>query len=243
MLCRVRAVSIVVVIGWFFASPAPASAQWYIGAYLGASHTHDATVSVREPGLALDFHDVKFYGYSQAPRRYYGVRLGWLGRPGRSLGVEVELIHLKAVGDTGLDYSVSAADGNLVPIEDASPMNRVVQEYQMTHGLNLALVNLVMRRPIGTAPAALMLRVGGGPSFPHAETTVNDVIAHQYEYGGLSAQGAAGVEFDLPFRTMAFAEYKLTYAHPELTTGAGTASSSALSHHIAFGVGIALTSR
>jgi hypothetical protein len=119
----------------------------------------------------------------------------------------------------------------------------VVQEYQMTHGLNLALVNLVVRRPIGTGPVAMMFRAGGGPTFPHAETTVNNVVAHQYEYGGLSAQGAAGVEVDLPFRTMAFAEYKLTYAHPELTTGSGTAFSSALSHHIAVGVGIALTSR
>lgn len=50
------------VIPFLLLTPSVALAQWYGAGYVGASHTQNATVSVRVPdeGLALDFHDVRF---------------------------------------------------------------------------------------------------------------------------------------------------------------------------------------
>ena len=244
MSTRSTGFTLATILGSLLALPAPASAQWYIAGYLGGTHTENATVSIREPGLALDFRDVHFYSLSTKPRRYYGLRLGRIGGQQRRIGFEIELIHMKALADTNRTYEVTAVDGTALPAGGASPMDRVVQEFQMTHGLNLALANLVLRRPLGnggSGPVALMFRVGGGPTFPHAETTVNGGVVHHYEYGGLAAQGAAGVEIRLPYRASLLAEYKLTYARPELTTAHGTASTTVLANHISVGVGIALT--
>ena len=116
----------------------------------------------------------------------------------------------------------------------------------MTHGLNFALFNVVMRRPLGASgsgPLALMLRTGGGPMFPHAETIVNGGVVHHYEYAGLGVQGAAGLEVRLPYRGSVLAEYKLTYARPEIEIVNGTSTMSAVSHHLTAGVAIAITRR
>lgn len=164
------------------------------------------------------------------------------------------MIHMKAIADTSRVYTVTAAGGtsllaSLNSIAAAglladAPMNVVVGEFQMTHGLNLALFNVVVRRPLGpggSGPVALMIRTGAGLAFPHAETTVFRAVAHHYEFGGPAGQGAVGIEVRLPYRLSAVAEYKLTYAHLGLTTAHGTASMSALSHHISVGVTFALT--
>jgi hypothetical protein len=243
-----RAVGLTTVLILSYALPSTAAAQWYVAGYIGDAHTQNATVSIDVPSAsqALDFHDVTFRSESFQPRRYYGLRLGRLSGSNQRLGYEIELIHLKVIANEDRSYSVTAKAGTTFPASAAVPMNLVVQEFRMTHGLNFAFFNVVMRRPLGaggSGPVSLMLRAGGGPTFPHAETIVNGGLVHHYEYGGLAGQGAAGLEVRLPYRAMAMVEYKLTYTHPELTITNGTASTSALSHHITFGVGFALTKR
>jgi hypothetical protein len=224
-------------------APSSAHAQWYLGGYIGASHTQNATVSIRQPdiGVALDFHDVHFYSLSMQPRRYYGVRLGRMGWRGGRLGLEFEIIHMKAYGDTTRDYRVTSSGPITV---ETSPMNRYVQEFSMSHGLNYGLVNLVVRQPLGqdSSRAAIMLRGGGGPIVPHAESIVNEEVVHEYQYAGFGAQAAVGLDLRLAYRTSALAEYKVTYSRPELEIARGVGTTTAVSHHVSVGVTLALSS-
>jgi hypothetical protein len=125
-------------------------------------------------------------------------------------------------------------------VNGTAKMNTVVQRYQMTHGLNFVLVNLVSRTPIGNGPATLMLRSGIGQTRPHAETTVAGESIEQYEWAGLGSQTAASVDVRLGHFLSATAEYKLTFARPRITVVGGTGRTSSLSHHLAFGVSLGL---
>lgn len=224
-------------------TPGIASAQWYVAGYLGGNHTHDAAVSIRVPSenLAVDFHDVRFAAEPTVPRRYYGLRIGRMFG-GRRLGLELELIHMKAIGDTDRTYDVTVQPGSTPPPGGAAPMNLVVSEYRMTHGLNLCFVNAVFRQTLGGSDSvSLMLRGGGGPTFPHAETTVLGRVKHGYEYAGFGAQGAAGIEIRLPYRLSVVTEYKLTYARPKISLADGTASMTAVTHHVVAGMAYQVT--
>ena len=226
-------------------APAPAFAQWYLGGYLGGNRTQNATVSVRVPSdnISLKFHDVRFAAESNQGRRYYGLRLGRFRSPQSRFGFELEFIHLKMVGDTSQDYDVTFEPGSATPASGVAPMNLLVREYRMTHGVNLALVNVVMRRPIGSAggPVDLMLRAGTGVTFPHAETTVGDGVVHGYEFGGPGVQGAAGLQFRFAYGLAAIAEYKLTYVRPTIDIAGGDSTTSAVAHHLMVGVTIPLS--
>ena len=110
----------------------------------------------------------------------------------------------------------------------------------MTHGVNLALVNVVMRRPIGSGggPVDLMLRAGTGVTFPHAESTVRDGVIHGYEFGGPGVHGAAGLQFRLLYGLAAMAEYKLTYVRPTIDIAGGDSTTSAIAHHLMAGLAV-----
>jgi hypothetical protein len=231
-----------------FLTPARAAAQWYVGISAGANHTVPATVTVEAPAqnVSLQFHEVHFSARPFASPQYYGWRVGrGLGKlRGVRLGLELEFIHLKVIGDTSQTYVVTAgaAGGSLAT--SFAAMNTVVQRYQMTHGLNFALVNLVARAPLrrsGGGPISLDLRAGAGPTIPHAETTVLGESKAQYEYAGMGAGGAIGIEVRLHGRLSALGEYKVTLARPEVTLAHGTGRTTALTHHVTIGVIVNLT--
>jgi hypothetical protein len=63
----------------------------------------------------------------------------------------------------------------------------------------------------------------------------------QYEYAGMGAGGAIGIEVRLAGRVSALGEYKVTIARPEITLAHGTGRTTAVTHHVAAGVIIHLT--
>ena len=216
-----------------------AEAQWYAGAYLGANHTRSASVTIDQPelGRSFTFEDVDFDGRPFESPQYYGWRLGRLFGQSRTFGIELEFIHLKVIGRTDRAYPVSGLDtsdgGALV-------MNTVVQRYAMTHGLNFALINMVVRTPV-RGPVTLVWRAGAGPTLPHAETTIDGHIREQYEYGGPGAHLSAGLDI----RTWRFvsttAEYKFTIARPRIDVASGTGVTTSASHQLAVGLAFDLS--
>lgn len=58
--------------------------------------------AIREPSrdLSIDCHDVQFAAQPNYPRRYHGWRIGRMFGAGKSLGIEFEHIHMKALADT-----------------------------------------------------------------------------------------------------------------------------------------------
>jgi lipid A oxidase len=208
--------------------PAPASAQWYAGVYMGANTTRPADVTVKGDGYDITFPNVSFEAKSFTSPQYYGWRVGRFFDEGRRFGMEVELIHLKVIAKP----------------EELGP---AVTRYQMTHGLNFLVVNLTNRIPLGRSAygeprAALVARGGAGVTLPHAETTILGESLEQYEYAGLGAHAALGLDVRLKGRLSLVSEYKLTYARPTITTAHnGTGRTTSLSHHLAVGFAFGLS--
>ena len=218
--------------------PVEVEAQWYAGVFLGANHTHSSPVTIAQPALdrSFTFDEVDFDGRPFESPQYYGWRIGRLLGAAQRFGVELEFIHLKVIGRTDRAYPVSGLGTG----ETSVTMNTVVQRYSMTHGLNFALANLVMRTPI-RGPFALVWRAGAGPTIPHAESTIDHQPRDQYEYGGLGAQLSIGVDIRSWRFLSTTAEYKFTIARPEIDVVDGTGVTTAATHQIALGLAFSLT--
>jgi hypothetical protein len=220
--------STLLVIGLLCGMPARAAAQWYAGVYMGANTTTPADVTVKGDGYDLTFPDVSFEAKSFTSPQYYGWRVGRFLDDGRRFGLELEFIHLKVI----------AKPGDLGP---------AVTRYQMTHGLNFLVVNLTNRIPLGRSAygeprVALVARGGAGLTLPHAETTVFGEPREQYEYAGLGAHAAVGLDVRLKGRLSLVSEYKLTYATPTITTARnGIGQTTAMSHHLGVGFAFGLS--
>jgi hypothetical protein len=223
------------------ALPADAGAQWYFAGYFGTNHTHAAAVELDVPAadLVVTFDDVRFEGRPFAAPQYYGARIGWLAGANRRYGVEVEFIHLKVIADTAREY---VTRGRLAGVGDDGRlrMDVIASRYSMTHGLNFLVVNGVVRRP-WRPRLAFIARAGVGATLPHSESTVLGQPREQYEYAGLGSHAAAGVDWQLRGPLSLHAEYKLTYARPEIAIAGGVGRTRTLTHHFAFGFGFGLT--
>ena len=167
-------------------------------------------------------------------RRYYGVRAGRLFGPSRRFGVEIEFIHLKVYAKTQDRYPTTGEFGTSQAAA-GGPMDAVVQRYAMSHGLNFLLANFVTRTSLG-GPMSFTARAGFGPTLPHGETTVLEQSRDAYEYAGLGAHVAAGVDLRLRGRLSLVGEYKFTYASPRIDLARGSGEMTAATHHVAFGL-------
>lgn len=219
-----------------------ADAQWYFAGYLGANATKsaDVTVTVPSASLALTFRNVEFDAHPFESPQYYGWRLGKLVGAHRRLGVELEFIHLKVIGLTNRAYATTGTSGTAT-LAPGDPMSRIVGRYSMTHGLNFAVVNLVVRQPLASGRAALILRGGAGLTIPHTETTVLGVSVDKYESGGPGIHGAAGLDVRLSGRLSFLAEYKFTRAQPEISVSGGRGRTTSTTHHVAAGLAFGLS--
>jgi hypothetical protein len=198
--------------------PATARAEWYVQAYLGASHTFSATLTtdLGDARSRATYADVPLDGRSFESPPYYGYRVGT--SRGR-LGFEAELTHLK----------VFARSGTLGPY---------VERFSISHGLNLLVGNVVWRQRL-TARVRLAFRGGAGVAIPHAESRVRSEDQEQYEVSGLALTAAAGPEFLLGHHARAFAEYKLSTTAPGVSVPGGTISGRYTSQQAAAGMGVA----
>ena len=137
---------------------------------------------------------------------------------GRSFGIEFEHIHMKALADTSLSYDVEVGAGTVLPPGGAKPMNNVVEEYQMTHGLNLSFVNLVMRRPLNAPDSWRWVARRCRSVVPACGVHGARRGAARIQFAGFDAQGAAGLQIQLPYRLSVVTEYKFTYARPKISS-------------------------
>jgi hypothetical protein len=224
---------LIVVLGW----PVCASAQWYGAAYLGANHTQSADVHIDQPDRAtsLVVQNVAFEARPLVSPQYYGLRGGRLFGATRKWGLEVEFIHLKVISRTDRPYTMSG-EWQGAPVDGTERMDVFVQRYSMTHGLNYLLLNVVARQPLAGGAVALTGRAGGGPTYPHAESTVGGAAREQYEAAGFGLHAAGGLDVRLVAALSAFVEYKLTAARPEIDVAGGTGHVRTIDHQIAAGL-------
>jgi hypothetical protein len=220
----------------------PACAQWTAAAYAGWAASFKSDVEVRNAGsqTAVMFDGIRFQSRSFQKPLYYGLRAGYMFRP--QVGVEFEFIHLKVYADVDTPVQVS---GTLNGANVNAPMmpSGVIQQLNVSHGVNLALANLVFRLPIrgtnaGPPRLSLTARFGAGPTLSHTEATVLGVSAAHYESGGAGIQAAGGAEVLLHRGLYALGEYKYTHTRQHLSVGPSAVEFPANSQHLVGGLGL-----
>ena len=240
-----RPVSLLLVLLSCLAWPHGADAQWYIAGYLGANHTLPAEVVIDQPsrGTLLQFNDVIFEARPFESPQYYGVRVGRLFGEQRRFGVEFEWFHPKVYARTAESVHIVGRYAGAT-LDATLPMNTIVQRYSMSHGMNFALVNAVVRIPVSNDPASVASRIaftgraGAGPMIPHGESEIGGQTQEQYEVAGVGYQVAGGVDVRVYRGLSAVVDYKFGHTSPEITVADGTGHTTANLHQVAFGLAV-----
>jgi hypothetical protein len=225
--------------------PSVASAQWYVHGYLGGNYTQSADVHISQPSTNTDltYGGVSFEARPLESPQYYGYRFGYTSTTkGPQWGLEFEFLHLKVYAKTGEPVAlVGRIEGTALSTTER--MDTRVARYSMSHGLNFILLNAVIRQPIGDTAGKIVWRGGLGPTRPHGESVVFGVSQAQYEWAGLGGQASVGAELPLTGRLLGIVEYKATFAKPTITIAGGTGDTTALTHQVALGLGLAIGRR
>lgn len=217
-------------------------AEWVLAIYIGAAHTQSAPLSLLQPALDTDltFAEVFYRGHSFRPPIYYGYRLSFFPRTSAALGIEAEFIHLKVYARTERQTRAVGALRNH-SVDRVMPISNVVEHFSISHGLNLLLVNAVIRRTIGLSTGSVprvqfLGRAGAGPTLAHPESTVDGVSHEDPEVAAVALQAAGGLEVRLSDHFTALVEYKFTRTFQHVTVDRGTARAALASHHAVFGL-------
>ena len=218
-------------------------AEIYIAAFAGAARTRPATVTLvqSDPASRLTLRNVPFGGRSFESPIYYGYRAGYYLT--RHFGVEAEFIHLKIYADLSEPVSIEGNNAG-VAVREQAPMSQYAQQFEVSHGLNMVLVNAIARRSLAgssepsQARLALVGRLGAGPTIPHPEVIVRGVGSGSYQSGPVAVQAAAGLE-GLVWRGLrALLEYKFTFTPTSFSIPDGKASLHVHSQHLITGLAV-----
>src|SRR5262245_52722461 len=112
------AVACAIVAAVTLATAGPARADWVAAAFLGHAQTLASTITLTQPArnTSLELVDVHYRGESLKSPQYYGVRMMWVSKTRRWLGIEGEYIHAKVFSQTREDVRVRGTlDG--VPVD------------------------------------------------------------------------------------------------------------------------------
>ena len=216
---------------------------WVIAAYLGGARTASSDLIISQPAVGnnLTFEDIEFSSRSFDPPLYYGFRGGYFFDRIPFLGLETEFIHLKVFSDPRQQVRATGQHRN-VAIDRQLPLGEIVEQYSISHGVNLLLFNVAARHQIKRTAAAphgrliLSARGGLGPTLPHTESRIDGQSQEQYELGRLSWQVATGAELQVWKGVYAFGEYKFTRTRQRGKVASGTAESLLQTHHGVFGL-------
>lgn len=171
----------------------PARADWLLSAYVGGTKTASNTLDITPAaGSAVSIPNVDYEGRPFESPPYYGYRVGWTPTGGH-LGVEYEFTHAKAIATGAPSAELTA--------------------FQLSHGLNLILGNVVYRTsPYCSGRCTLVARGGAGITYPHVEATFRGRTTYDYEFAGFGAQGGVGIELQVVPHLYVVGDARLTYA-------------------------------
>lgn len=216
------------------AGPAPADAEWVFSAYLGASKTASNTVTIDpSAGERLRVGSIAYETEAFVSPYYYGSRLTYFLRRAPWLGMGIEFTHNKAKADVGQLVAINGGP----PV----PLSQVLGRLELTNGLNFALANVVVRRPVavGGSPDRLsVMGYGGlGAAVPHVETIFAGAEKFEYQLTGLGWQAGAGAEWRIVSGLSAIADLRLTGGRQRLDMGSGVLTGTFTSGQVDFGLG------
>ena len=219
--------------------------EWYVAGYLGGSTSRASTVRIDQDqaGAAtrLNFETVPLRGRSFESPVHYGYRVGRFGRAW--IGFEGEFIHLKVHADLDRPVHITGQIGGQI-VDTRAPMREFAQQFEVSHGLNLLLGNVVARRSLlqdsTDRPGRLLLtaKAGAGVTIPRPETIVLGVPSGEYQLGPAVLQAAGGAEFQLWRWVYVLAEYKYTWTPSRFDLSGGEARMKVHSQHLVSGLAL-----
>jgi hypothetical protein len=225
------------------AVPRNGEAEWFADFYLGKSFTLDSDLKIDQSTSHYTVKDLSFDDESFHPPPFYGARAGHFFGFLPWLGVAFDYFHFKMLADTD-DSKRFVGTHHHAPIDAVRPVKTIVQDFNISHGVNYFTLNAVVRQGFFPEPerfphGQLQGYLGVGPALivAHPENEVDGVSNHQrYQYGGIGVHAFAGVKW-LIFKYLGvFTEYKLTHSRLKVDLADGHAKVGETTHHIVFGV-------
>jgi len=229
----------------------PAAAEPFLEAYMGKSFTLASDIRLRQPGLGNEFtvEEVSFDDESFSGPPHWGWRAGYFFEQYPSFGVALEYLHFKVIAETSeLKRLRGILRGS--PIDTTARVDSIVQQFQITHGVNYVTLDALFRYPLLQDPERLrhgrVQLYGGlgiGPVIVHAENRIEQLKNDKgYEVTGPGVQAFAGARALLFKHFGVFAEYKFTHSRLHVGVASGDGRLTEDTHHIIWGVTIALPS-
>jgi hypothetical protein len=221
-----------------------ASAQWALSAFLGSVWNSSADLHAvsRHHGTDLTLKGVSYDDKSFRFPIYYGARVTRFFPRVPWLGLEGEFIHLKAISRPGQVVDVGGRYGGQ-PVSGPAPLGAFVPHFELSHGLNFALANAVVRVPLSRTGAfgparrvALSARGGLGPTIPHVEARFHDQVEDEYQLSSLGWQAAAGIEVRLRNSLRAVSEVKWTSTSQGVSIGESKVDGPFRAKHLIVGL-------
>jgi hypothetical protein len=213
-----------------------ARAEIRIAFYLGASQTKPSDLHVRQADRNNDatFHRVRWLAYAFRFSPYYGLRMIYTP-PGHPMTrFALDFTHYKIYGQTE-DVVTETGTWHGTAFEDAAPMRRRVQSFEITHGLNM--LGLMAMQQLSSSPDGLYIGVGPVTYVPHSENRVDGIAGgDRYEFGGgFGVQTALGAQSCVANRRV-FAEGKYDTGGVRVSIADGHAETAVHTAHELVGV-------
>lgn len=197
----------------------PARGEIDLSLFTGVALTPDNDLDLHQTGRTdLTFHDVSFEGRDFETPPYYGARALWFASEDSHWGFGAEFFHIKLYAQTKDTVRVTG-QRNGVNVDDNERIDKTIEQFSLSHGLNFALADVIYRwfpGPRGPGfPGCLQpyAGLGLGAAVPHVESNVGGKFHEEYQFHGPGVQGLVGVNVDLTRQWGVMLEYKLTYAN------------------------------
>jgi hypothetical protein len=218
-----------------------------LGVFVGGAHSLGGQLVLEQPDRQthLTIAPVSYETQAFDPPPYYSYRLTYFQSRTSRWGLEGELIHLKVLARArGRATAQGTLNGQVLP----APLDagQIVSNFEMSHGLNFTLLNVIYRTPPQRQDGSLRRvsfagRAGVGPTLPHVEANILGASRRGFQLGKPGFQAASGIELRLAARLAVATEYKLTYTSQRVGVVDGHVSARVLTHHGVVGLVVSLT--
>ena len=229
----------------------PAAAEPFVDAYFGKSSLQSSDVRIEQSDLgnSFRFRDVKFDDDSFESPPVYGLRAGYFFEQLPWLGVALDFVHFKIIGDTS-EVKPLVGTRNGVAVDTTARVDSIVQQFQVTHGVNYLTVNVLARYgfledPVEFPRGRVQLYGGAGvgPVIAHTENRVDGLKNREgYEVAGTGLQVFVGVRALLFKYLGVFVEYRFTRSELTVDLARGKGRVDENTHHIFGGITVPLPS-
>lgn len=222
---------------------ANAAAETSLAVYTGVSRTSDSDLHLVQPGLGTDLvaRDLRWSARPFKPAPYYGLKVSWFPTAGSHWGASLDFTHYKVYAETA---QVGGVQGTWMgdAVAGAAPLDRYVQRFELSHGVNMLSANVVYRFTSPTLwSGRLTPYAGAGPAvyLPHTESTVG-AVPHEASYhaSGVGVHLQAGARYRLTERWSVFAEAKFDRGRVKVDVASGSARTTLQTVHLVGGIAL-----